>query len=114
MQEVIDTNFKAFGNKDIADGKNTFRILNIKKNEKMYIFVLSYDGDKQGEQVFFASNIGPLLKVLGCDESAKGVYILDFEKVMGKTFTATVFHEANKKDPNKVYQNMKDFDEVPF
>ena len=115
MEEIIDTNYVGgFGNKEIPDGKYTFRIKGFKKNGKMYIFTLIYDGDMQGEQVFFAGNIGPLLKVLGCKEATKGVYIFDSELVLGSQFTATVCHEANKKDPTKIYQNMKDFDEVPF
>lgn len=113
MQEIIDTN-GSFGDKDIPDGKNTFRIIKFRKNEKMYIFTLSYDGEKEGEQVFFSSSIGPLLKALGCKESAKGVYILDTDVVLGATFTATVSHEPNKKDPTKIYQNMKDISEIPF
>lgn len=112
MIEEIDTNLR--NKNDIPDGRNTFRIMSMKKNEKLYIFSLSYDGEKTGEQVFFSSNIGPLLKVLGCKESKPGIYVLDTEVVIGASFTATVFREASKKDANKIYQNMKDFDEVPF
>lgn len=115
MEEIIDTNFKGgFSKQEIPDGKNTFRITRFKKNGKMYIFTLTYDGDQEADQVFFSSNLGPLLKVLGCKEAEKGLYIFDSDKVIGATFTATVVHEASKKDASKVYQNMKDFDEVPF
>lgn len=113
MQEIIDTNSK-FAGKDIPEGKNTFRVASYKKNDKMYIFTLSYDGGKQGEQVFFSSDIAPLLKAVGCKESAPGIYILDTDIVLGAQFTALVYREANKKDPTKIYQKMKDFDEVPF
>lgn len=113
MIEQIDTNSN-FAGKEIPEGRNTFRVTNFKKNEKMYIFTLSYDNGKEGDMVFFSSNIGPLLKVLGCKESAKGIYILDTGVIMGVAFTATVFLEPNKKDKTKIYRNMKDFDEVPF
>lgn len=113
MEEIIDTNGQ-YGNKELPEGKNTFRITRFKKNGKLYIFTLSYDGGSEGEQVFFASNIGPLLKVLGCKEAEKGLYIFDSDKVIGATFTGTVVREASKKDKSKVYQNMKDFDELPF
>lgn len=111
MQEIVDTNYDR---KEIPEGRNTFRVINFKKNEKMYIFTFSYDGGKEGDQVFFASNLGPFLKILGCKESAPGVYILDTEVVLGKSFTATLFLEPSKKDATKMYRNMKDFDEVPF
>lgn len=113
MIETIDTNFDYSG-KDIPEGRNTFRVTGFKKNGKLYIIKVSYDGGKEGEQVFFASNIGPLLKVLGCSESTPGVYILDTDVIIGKPFAATVFLQTDKKDPNKVYRNMKDFDEQPF
>lgn len=113
MQEIIDTN-SDYSGKDIPEGKNTFRVLKFKKNGKMYIFTLSYDGGKEGDQVFFAGTVGPLLKVLGCKESAKGVYILDTDTVLGASFSATVYLEPSKKDATKIYRNMKDFDEVPF
>lgn len=113
MIEEIDTNSK-FSNKDIPDGKNTFRVMSVKKNEKLYIFTLSYDNGKEGEQVFFSSTIAPLLKALGCKESKPGVYILDTDVILGTSFVATVSREADKKDPTKIYQRMKDFGEVPF
>lgn len=116
MEEIIDTNFKSnFEKLEIPDGKNTFRITRFKKNGKMYIFTLTYNGDQEGEQVFFASNIGPLLKALGCKEAEKGLYIFDSDKVLGSAFKATVYRGENKKDPSKPYQNMKDFEgDIPF
>jgi len=112
MIEEIDTN-NNFDSKKIPDGVHSFRIVNFKKHKNLYIFTLSYDG-VEGEQTFFGNQMGDFLKCLGCKESKKGVYIFDSELVLGGVFKATVYQEADKKDPTKIYQRMKDFDEVPF
>lgn len=110
MIEEIDTNSK-FANKDIADGLHKFRVLGFKKHGNLYIFPLSYDNGEEGEQVFFGNQMADFLRVLGCKESSKGIYIFDSEKVIGGEFSATVFHEADNKDKSKIYQRMKDFKE---
>lgn len=116
MIEEIDTNSN-FAKKELPEGSNTFRVLATRKGEKgMYIWTFSYDGGKEGEMVFFGSNMGPLLKVLGCKENPEkpGFYTLDTSITDGGQFKATVYSEASTKDPKKIYKNMKDFDEVPF
>lgn len=111
MIEEIDTNSN-FANKEIPDGKHTFRVVNFKKHASLYIFTLSYDG-QEGEQAFFGNQMGDFLKCMGCKESSKGIYIFDSDKVLGGSFTAVVYREADKKT-GKMYARMKDFDEVPF
>lgn len=112
MIEEIDTNSN-FAAKEIPDGSHSFRVTNFKKHENLYIFTLSYEG-VEGEQVFFGNQMGDFLKCMGCQESKKGIYIFDSDKVLGGSFKATVYREADKKNPAKIYQRMKDFDEVPF
>lgn len=111
MIEEIDTN-NNFDSKKIPDGNKTFRVTNFKKHQNLYIFTLSYDGT-EGEQTFFGNQMADFLKCMGCKESSKGVYIFDSDKVLGGSFTATVYQEADKKS-GKMYQRMKDFDEIPF
>ncbi len=115
LDEIVDTNSN-FANKEIPDGPHTFRVLNVRKNGLLYIWELSYDGGKEGEQVFFANTMGPLLKALGCIDQEKGKYHLQSEIVDGAIFKATVFREADKNDKTKLYQRMKDFQgsEVPY
>jgi hypothetical protein len=113
MIEEIDTNSN-FANKEIPDGKHGFRVTDIRKAKSLYVVELTYDDGQEGEQTFFANTIGPLLKVLGCQETEKGKYMLNTEELKGKPFSAIVYHEGDKTDKTKIYQRMKDFDEVPF
>lgn len=113
IDEEIDTNSN-FSNKEIPDGTHGFRVLGVKKHEAMYIWSLSYENGAEGEIVFFANNMGPLLKVLGCKETAPGKYKLESSVVDGVPFKATVYGEPDKKDKNIIRKRMKDFDEVPF
>lgn len=111
MIEEIDTNSN-FVNKEIPDGEHSFRINSFRKHANLYIFNLSYEG-KEGEQTFFGNQMGDFLRCLGCDQSSKGIYIFDSEKVLGNAFKATVYREEDKKT-GKTYQRMKEFDELPF
>ena len=113
MIEEINTNSN-FEDAKIPDGVHSFRVLDFRKRGNLYIFPLSYDDGQEGEQVFFGNQMGEFLKCMGCEESKKGIYIFDSDKVIGGSFKATVYREADKKDPSKDYQRMKDFDPVPF
>lgn len=113
IDEEIDTN-RNLSNKEIPDGVHSFRVLTVKKNNAMYIWTFSYEGGAEGDIVFFANNMGPLLKVLGCKETAPGKYKLESPEVEGVPFKATVFSEPDKKDKTVLRKRMKDFDEVPF
>jgi hypothetical protein len=113
MIESIDTNSN-FADKEIPDGIHSFRVLGFRKHANLYIFPLSYDDGQEGEQVFFGNQMGEFLKCMGCEESKKGIYIFDSDKVIGGSFKATVYREVDKKDSSKIYQRMKNFDELPF
>ena|ERR1700690_2664333 len=114
MIEEIDTKSN-FADKEIPDGVDIFRVVGCRKNEAMYIWSFTYEnGSKEGEMVFFANNMGGLLKVLGCKETSKGVYAFDTSLTDGVQFKATVYSEPDKKDKSIMRKRMKDFDEVPF
>lgn len=113
MIDEINTNSN-FSEKEIPDGEHIFRVMGTRKQGSMYIWSFTYDSGKEGEIVFFANNMGPLLKVLGCKETSKGIYTLDTEVTDGVSFKATVYSEPDKKDKSILRKRMKDFDEIPF
>lgn len=123
-QESTDTNSQYGDN--IPDGTYDFEIVQVVRKEikgkKAYEWMLEYDDDKQGKVLTWPSQVGPLLIILGAKEDPqnKGHYLWETEMMAGKTFKATIRHHADKKNPAKVYQNMKDFqpsaqaEEAPF
>ena len=113
MIEEIDTNSN-FDNKEIPDGKHSFRVSGVRKAKLLYVWELTYENGEEGEQTFFGNTMGPLLKCLGCKETSKGVYSFNSDELKGKSFSASVYHEADKKDSSIIRQRMKDFDELPF
>lgn len=113
MIEEIDTNSN-FDSKKIPDGKHGFEIMDIRKVKSLYVFDLSYDDGLRGEQTFFGNAMGPLLKVLECKETSPGKYMFNSDELKGKKFSAVVYRQPDKDDQTKVYQRMKEFDEVPF
>lgn len=113
MIEEIDTTSN-FDSKRIPDGKHSFRLEDVRKAKSLYVFDLSYDEGQRGEQTFFANTLGPFLKVLGCKETSKGKYEFNSAEVIGIRFSAVVYQEPDKDDKTKIYQRMKDFDEIPF
>lgn len=113
--ELTDTNGQF--NDDIPNGTYTFRVFkcvgkNI-KDKKGYEWTLDYvnaDGDPaQGKVLTWPNQIGELLRVLGCKETKAGVFEWQTDLMEGQTFKATITHDPNKKDPSKIYMNMKDF-----
>lgn len=115
MIEEVNTNSN-FAEKEIPDGDHSFRVLGTRKQGAMYIWTLSYDGGREGDMVFFANTMGPLLKALGCTEGAKGIYTLDTSVTDGGSFKAEVYSEPDKKDKDKIYKRMKNIvgSEVPY
>lgn len=115
MIDEIDTNSQF---SEIPDGEHSFRVVDVRKVEKvkgMYSWSLSYENGESGDIAFFGNTMGPLLKVLGCKETEKkGVYRFDSAEVIGVRFKATVYSEPDKNDPNVMRKRMKDFDEIPF
>ena len=121
--ETTDTNSQFHD--DIPDGTYDFEVVNVVRKEingkKAYEWTLEYDGG-EGKVLTWPNQVGPLLALLGAkeDTAKKGHYLWETELMVGKTFKATISHDPDKKDPSKVYQNMKDFkpskktEDVPF
>lgn len=113
-QEATDTNSQ-FGD-NIPDGTYDFEIIQVVRKEikgkKAYEWTLEDESNEiTGKVLTWPSQIGPLLVILGAkeDPNNKGHYLWETELMAGKTFKATISHDADKKNPSKVYQNMKDF-----
>ena len=115
MMEETDTNSQ-YGN-EIPDGPHTFEVGTVRKVQGFYVWELDYDGTT-GEQILFANQMGPLLRVLGCSETSPGKFQWDMDMQQGKKFEATVSRGPDKK--GVVRQNMNDFkkseekDDIPF
>ena len=122
--EITDTNNQF--NDSIPDGTYDFSVQRVVRKEikgkRAYEWTLDYDGG-QGKVLTWPNQVGPLLALLGAKEDAekKGHYLWETDMMTGKTFKATISHDPDKKDPNKVYQNMKEFkatekktDDIPF
>lgn len=122
-QEMTDTTSQF--NDSIPDGVHDFEIMLVVrkdiKGKKAYEWTLEYE-DGEGKVLTWPNQVGPLLALLGAkeDPDKKGHYLWETEMMQGKTFKATISHDPDKKNPSKVYQNMKDFqtserpDDVPF
>lgn len=110
--EITDTNSQF--NDDIPNGTYDFEVISVFRKEingkKAYEWTLKYDGG-EGKVLTWPNQVGPLLALLGAKEDAekKGHYLWETEVMAGKTFKATIGHDADKKNPAKIYQNMKDF-----
>jgi hypothetical protein len=121
--EITDTNSQ-FGD-EIPNGTYDFKVEKVVRKEisgkKAYEWTLNYD-EGQGKVLTWPSQVGPLLLLLGAkeDPEKKGHYLWETDLMTGKTFKATISHDPDKKNPSKIYQNMKDFkksevtEDIPF
>lgn len=111
--EITDTNSQF--NDNIPDGNYDFTVQSVARKEikgkKAYEWILNYGKDSQGKVLMWPNQVGPLLALLGAKEDAekKGHYLWETEMMTGRTFKATISHDPDKKDPSKIYQNMKNF-----
>jgi len=119
MMESTDTTNKFAG--DLPDGPGIFKITAIEKfysPAQFWVFSLEHPGGG-GKQTFFANMLGPLLRVLDCEEQSPNVFLWDSELQVNKLFKATVSHAPDKKDPSKIRQHMGNFakydnEQTPF
>lgn len=122
-REITDTN-DSYPDRDIPDGTYDFKVLRCekkyggaKKDKPFYVWTLEYEGVK-GEQILMPNMMGDLLRALGCPESKPGVFDWDTELVVNQVFKATVSHAPDRKDPNKIRQQMSEFkavkEDIPF
>jgi hypothetical protein len=106
----------------IPEGKRTFIITGpvAKKFGKasgaeLFIFPLQYKDDagnmRIGEQMLLGSTLGPLLRVLGCNEVSPNIFDWDTEELEGRAFIAQVGHKPDKKDPSITRQYMGHFEQ---
>ncbi len=112
MIEETDTTNR-FGN-ELPDGPNIFKIKAIERfynPADFWVFTLEYLGG-EGEQTLFANMLGPLLRILGCEEIEPNKFRWDSELQINKVFKATVSHAPDKKHPEKIRQHMGAFEKV--
>jgi len=112
MMEEIDTTNK-FAN-EIPDGTYIFKITKIERffsPADFWVFSLDYQGGS-GQQTLFANMLGPLLRVLGCEEREPNKFLWDSDLQVNKYFKATVGHSPDRKNPTKIRQHMGGFEKV--
>lgn len=115
-REITDTSNK-FPNQDIPDGSRTFTVVEVTKKYgakggEYFVWKLSFDGDKLGEQILLPNMMAELLRVLGCTETEKGKFDWDTNEQADKTFVASVSHKPDVKNPSITRQHMSSF--LPF
>lgn len=109
MMEETDTTNKF---EPLPDGPEVFKILSIEKffsPAEFWAFTLQHSKGS-GNQTFFANMLGPLLRVLGCDEYEPNKFRWDSDMQVGKSFKAIVSHAPDKKGVER--QHMKGFEKV--
>jgi|WetSurMetagenome_2_1015567.scaffolds.fasta_scaffold83267_2 hypothetical protein len=117
-RESTDTS-NNYPDKDIPDGEYLFTVQRVikkyggaNKDKAFYIWTVGYNDSAQGEQILMPNLMGDLLRALGCKESTPNKFDWDTDDVVYSKFTATVSHEPDRKDPNKIRQTMKGFKAV--
>lgn len=114
-REITDTTNK-FVNYDIPDGQHLFKILEVRNMQggRFFIWKLEYGGEEGlvGEQLLLPNMMGELLKTLNCTEIEPNKYDWNTEDQVGKSFSATVSHKPDRKDPTKIRQHMSGY--LPF
>src|ERR1700690_4179472 len=109
MIEETDTTNKF---EPLPDGPGVFQIVSIEKffsPAEFWAFNLKHSKG-EGNQTFFANMLGPLLRVLDCEEVTPNHFRWDSDLQVGKFFKATVCHAPDKKGVER--QHMKAFEKV--
>lgn len=109
--ENTDTNSN-YEKEMIPDGDYRFKVISVQRVEKidgMYEWEFSVSDGNDYSVNLFKNEMGPLLRVLGCNETDKGKFSWDTVDVEGKVFTATAYQRPDKKDPTIIRQKLKDF-----
>lgn len=109
MMEETDTTNKFA---PLPDGPNVFQIISIEKfftPSEFWSFSLKYSSG-EGVQTFFANMLGPVLRVLGCEETTPNRFMWDSDLQVNKYFKATVSHAPDKK--GILRQHMNSFEKV--
>ena len=96
----------------LPDGPNIFQIVKIEKffsPAEFWAFTLKHSKG-EANQTFFANMLGPVLRVLGCEEVSPNLFRWDADLQTNKYFKATVSHAADKK--GVLRQHMSNFEKV--
>jgi len=112
-----ETDTKSQFDDDISDGEHEFMIEEVVAKEingkKAYEWKLDYKDENEqlaeGKVLTWPNQIKELLRILGCEEYETDKFRWDTVMQKGKWFFATISHDPDKKNPSKIYRNMKDF-----
>lgn len=113
--ETTDTN-SDYVKKPIPDGEYTFTVIYVERVEKvpgLYEWQFSCSDGQDYEVGLFKTEMGGLLRVLGFQETEKGKFTWDTVDAEKKSFVATAYQVADKKDPSIMRQKLKDFKTAP-
>jgi hypothetical protein len=113
MMTTTDTTNKYAS--EFPDGPAIFKITNIEKiynPAEFWVFHLTDSAGNKGKQTFFDNMLGPILRVLGCNETQTDFFEWDPDMQMNKFFKAIVSHAPDKKDKTKIRQHMGSFEKV--
>ena len=114
MSREITNTESRFPNRAIPEGRRRFIIAGPvekkhgKKGGEFFVWKLQFDGGL-GEQVLLPNMLGPLLRVLGCQETEPNIFDWDTNDQEGKAFLATVTLVPDSKDPKVVRQHMTEY-----
>lgn len=109
--ENTDTN-SDYEKLPIPDGDHSFRVVSVNRVEKvpgLYEWEFTAEDGNTYEVGIFKTEMGNLLRVLGCNETDKGKFSWDTVEVEGKSFAAIAYQIVDKKDSSKMRQKLKDF-----
>lgn len=111
--ENTDTN-SDYEKMPIPDGEHVFKVGMVSRVERvpgLYEWKLNSDDGNAYEVGLFKTEMGPLLRLLECNETEKGKFSWDTVDVEGMLFMATAYQAADKK--NVMRQKLKDFKTAP-
>ena len=109
MIEETDTTNKF---EPLPDGPGIYQIIKIEKfysPAEFWAFSLKH-AKGEGNQTFFANMLGPILRVLDCEEVSPNHFRWDSDLQVNKFFKATVSHAPDKK--GVIRQHMSAFEKV--
>ena len=106
MRETTDTRFKIApaGTWAMTATKPCIKKLSV-KNNAYYTFHFEFMNNgsfENHQEIIFPSQSAMILRALQCKETEAGVFDWDKEEIVGRKITATIVHEADKKDSSKI------------
>lgn len=83
-----------------------------KNSSEFFVWTLQYQHNGEnclGEQALMPNMMGPLLRVLGCQETEPENFDWDTDAVEGMAFVATTERQPDKKDPTIIRIHMSEY-----